>query len=245
MRISIVQTKPLKGTIDQNLRSHVKFIEAAVNKNVDLIVFPELSLTGYEPELAQELATTASDSRLDVLQQLSDKHSISIWVGLPTRNNNQLFISMIIIQPNQNKITYSKQYLFPPEREIFTSGNNPLVFHFDNEHIVAPAICFELSNPEHHEYAAEQKATIYIASVLNSVTGVDADIEKLSAIAKKYKMTVFMANYVGQSGGYECAGRSSVWDQQGQLIAQLDGVTEGQLIYDTKTTNILSDPLFD
>jgi len=48
-----------------------------------------------------------------------------------------------------------------------------------------------------------------------------------------------MANYVGESGGYKCAGKSSVWDATGKLIGQLDSETEGILIYDTQTKEIL------
>ena len=48
-----------------------------------------------------------------------------------------------------------------------------------------------------------------------------------------------MANYVGKSGGYECAGKSSVWDTTGKLIGQLETGTEGILIYDTETIEIV------
>jgi predicted amidohydrolase len=47
------------------------------------LIFPELSLMGYEPELSKELATKVDDIRLKPLQQLSDNHSIVIGVGLP------------------------------------------------------------------------------------------------------------------------------------------------------------------
>lgn len=42
-----------------------------------------------------------------------------------------------------------------------------------------------------------------------------------------------MSNYIGESGGYECAGKSSIWNTEGELIAQLDNRTEGILTYDT------------
>ena len=54
-----------------------------------------------------------------------------------------------------------------------------------------------------------------------------------------------MANYVGESGGYKCAGKSSVWDTTGKLIGQLDGETEGILIYDTETKDIVKETLDD
>ena len=53
MKIGIAQIKPLKGDIERNLDKHLKFINNALEKQPDLLMFPELSLTGYEPELAR------------------------------------------------------------------------------------------------------------------------------------------------------------------------------------------------
>lgn len=234
MRICIGQTNPVKGDIEKNTEQHIKLLDIAIHKNADIMVFPELSLTGYEPELAKDLATTQADKRLDVFQKISDINKVVIGVGLPTRENNNIFISMIIFQPEQERITYSKQYLYPTEVGYFTPGKHPVYLNICNN-IVAPAICYELSKPAHSEEAYKNKANIYIASVLNSVNGVDSDLKKLSAIAKKYKMTVFMANFVGQSGGYQCAGKSSVWDTNGNLTGQLDSEKAGVLFYDTET----------
>jgi predicted amidohydrolase len=235
MKICIAQTNPHKGNISKNIEVHKQFIQTATELHADIIVFPELSLTGYEPGLAKELATTQSDERLDVFQNLSDNNTIIIACGIPTKIGNDVFISMIIFQPNKERLTYSKQHLYPSEIGIFSTGNTPLIIDFDNENIIAPAICYELSNSEHSQNAKLNNANIYIASVLNSVNGVEEDINKLSNIAKKYNMTVFMANYIGNSGGYICAGKSSVWDENGKLIDQLDSHTEGILLYDTKT----------
>ena len=77
-----------------------------------------------------------------------------------------------------------------------------------------------------------------MASVLNAVNGIDSDIEKLSKIASKNRMLTFMANYIGKSGGYECAGKSSIWNSKGELIAQLDNRTESILACDTQTEYI-------
>nr|WP_319571938.1 hypothetical protein [uncultured Draconibacterium sp.] len=52
------------------------------------------------------------------------------------------------------------------------------------------------------------------------------------------KLVTFMANYVGMSGGYECAGRSSVWNKKGELMGQLGNKPEGLLVYDTQTKEI-------
>lgn len=237
MRIAIVQPEPIKGDIEKNIEKHLYWIQHAIRHRTDLIVFPELSLTGYEPELAPALATTQDDKRLDCFQEMSNANNISIGVGLPTQQNDNLFISMVIFQPEKARITYSKQYLYPTEVSIFTPGKNPLVLDFDTD-IVAPAICYELSIHEHQEFAARNNATVYLASVLNSVNGIDSDLKKLSDIARKYKMITFMANFTGESGGYNCAGRSTVWNERGEIIKSLGASEESMVLFDTQTKEI-------
>ena len=238
MRVAIAQIEAIKGNVEKNIENHLKWIKQAIQNNADMLVFPELSVTGYEPDLAENLATNQDDTRLDGIQNLSDRNGITIGVGLPTKDERDVFVSMIIFQPHKERITYSKQYLYPPEESIFKAGKNPLVLNFETE-VVSPAICYEISNKAHCEFAKRNKATLYIASVLSSINGIDADMKKLSDIAKHNNLVTFMANYVGESGGYICAGKSSVWDTTGKLIGQLDSETEGILIYDTETKEIV------
>jgi len=239
MRVAIAQIEAIKGNIEKNIENHLKWIKQAIRNNADMVVFPELSLTGYEPELAKDLATTSDDKRLDVFQEICDLNKIVIGVGLPTKENDNLFISMIIFQPKRERVTYSKQHLYSTQVCHFTPGQKQIYLNIGDS-IVAPAICYDLSNPEHSKKAYEENANIYIASVLSDVDDIESDIKKLSAIACKYEMIVFMANFIGQSGGFECAGKSSVWDATGKLLGQLDTETEGILIYDTDTKEILS-----
>ncbi len=238
MKICIAQTEPVKGDIPKNIENHMKWINLAVENQADIIIFPELSITGYEPELARELATTQYDDRFDEFQSISDSNKIIIAFGLPTKNESGTCISMIICQPNQDKITYSKEHLHPGEEVYFVSGPNSIPITFKNN-ILAFAICYETSIPKHSKKAFESGANIYIASVLNSVNGVDKDINRISDIAKQYKMTAVMANFVGRSGTYDCAGKSSIWNNEGLLLRQLDGKNEGLAIIDTNTNETL------
>ncbi len=239
MRVAVAQIKPAKGSIEKNLVKHVKWIKQAIQNNADLIVFPELSLTGYEPNLAKNLATNQDDKRLEEIQQLSDRNGIIIGLGLPTKYQSDIFVSMIIFQPDKKPITYSKQYLYPTEEPIFKAGKNPLVLNFETE-VVAPAICYETTNKVHCEFAKQNNATIYVASVLSSTNGINAELNNLSDIAKKNNFITFMANFVGESGGYPCAGKSSVWNKKGELIGQLGEKEEGLLMFDTKSKEIIT-----
>lgn len=47
-----------------------------------------------------------------------------------------------------------------------------------------------------------------------------------------------MANYTGTTGGYDCAGKTSAWNKQGALLAQLSYEDEGLLIPDTENDNV-------
>jgi predicted amidohydrolase len=56
MKIGKAQIELTKGDIEKNIEIHKRWIKRAVAENADLVAFPELSLTGYEPALAGELA---------------------------------------------------------------------------------------------------------------------------------------------------------------------------------------------
>lgn len=238
MKICVAQTAPIKGAISKNIESHKKLIMLAVQNRVDIIVFPELSITGYEPMLVAKLATTMNDKRFDEFQEISDLHKIIIGIGVPTKNEKGICISMVLFQPNKERKTYSKAYLHPGEEKYFIAGKNLAPITVGN-HKIAFAICYETSIQAHAEKAYKNKADVYMASVLNSVNGVDKDLHRISETAKKYKMLALMSNLVGKSGGYDCAGKSSVWNNEGKLIEQLDEANQGMIIFDSITEQVI------
>jgi predicted amidohydrolase len=241
MKISVAQTRPIKGNIEANILNHRRLIDLAIAEKTDIILFPELSITGYEPELSKELATTQDDERFDIFQEISDTHNITIGIGVPTRSDLGIRISTVIFQQNQPRQTYSKQFLHSSETPFFVAGSHN-TFLSNNQ--VALAICYELSIPEHSANAFQNGANVYIASTVNSYNGVDKDLKILANIAKNYSMTVLMANCIGKTGEYNCAGKSSVWNNEGALMGQMDDKNEGILIFDTeiKTVSITTLP---
>ncbi|HXV98186.1 MAG TPA: carbon-nitrogen hydrolase family protein [Anaerolineae bacterium] len=242
MKICVAQTRPIKGDIQSNIVNHKKLIDLAISNGADVVIFPELSLTGYEPKLAKELATHQDDSRFDDFQKISNTKQVTIGVGVPTKNNTGICISMVLFQPHKARQTYSKKYIHPDEEEFFISGQNFTSLKVNRTNI-AFAICYELSVPEHSEKAFKSGAEIYIASVAKFVNGVDKAIKSLSDLANKYSMTVLMSNCVGQSDGYECAGKTSIWNNKGLLVGQLDDTTEGIIIINTDTQELIEETI--
>ena len=240
MKICAAQIKPIKGDVDTNIAIHKTVIASAVAKQVDVIFFPELSITGYEPTLAKELATTQDDERFDEFQTMSDGSGITIGVGMPTKSNAGDLISMIIFQPHQPRQTYSKQLLHSDEVPYFICGQQEVVLTINQEKI-APAICYESLQPEHADRAADKGANIYIASVAKPDRGVAKALKHYPTIAKKHSMPVLMSNCLGPSDDFESVGHSAFWNQDGRLVGQLDDMTEGILVYDTSAGTVLAD----
>ena len=234
MKISVAQIKPFKGGVEKNITAHLELIELATTEKVSAVFFPELSITGYEPELAKSLATTQNDQRFDVFQKISDLSNVTIGFGSPTVGISKPLVSMILFQPNKERMTYSKQYLYQGEEQYFENGKKPCFIQIDN-HKIAPAICYESSVSEHCDAAISQSATIYVAAVMTNVSGINKKLNILSSLAKKHKIIVLMSNFVGISGGSESAGRSSIWNHKGELKGQMNSIEEGLLIYDTDT----------
>lgn len=234
MKIALAQIKPVKGEIDENMVNHKKMITSAILHKADMIVFPELSITGYEPSLARELATTKDDERFDSFQTISDNNKITICIGAPTREMNGICITLIILQPFKERFTYSKKYLHADEYPFFASGKNLPVCEIKN-HKIGFAICYELHVPEHSENAFRSEAEIYIASVAKTSEGIKTGNKTLSGIAEKYKMPVLMVNSIGPSDNFVGAGQSAVWNSKGELIEKMDNIHEGIVIFDTET----------
>lgn len=234
MKICLAQSKPVKGDIPINLDNHAKMIHLAADHGAQLIIFPELSITGYEPTLAKELSVDADDSSLDLLQAISNTKHIAIGAGMPVKNGDGVTISMLVFQPHQPREIYFKQYLHADELPFFQQGEPHSVSLFE-KHRLGMAICYEISVPEHAAGVHEAGAQVYIASVAKSVKGVEKALVELPAIARTYGMAVLMANCVGHCDDFDCGGKSSVWSGSGELVAQLDGVEEGLLLFDTQS----------
>jgi predicted amidohydrolase len=237
MKICIAQTSPKKGDIPVNIETHVKLIGHALTYNVEAIFFPELSLTGYEPELAKNLATHQNDDRLDIFQQISDRNKIIIGLGLPTKSECFVRISMIIFEPNRPRQTYSKQELHSDEFPYFENGRGQLIIETSDSKI-APAICYESLQTEHSENAFSLGANVYLASVAKPEYGFKKALEHYPDLAKRYAMHVLMANCVGFCDNFLSAGKSSIWNKEGKLVAQLDERSEGILVFDTVTGEV-------
>lgn len=221
--ISLAQVPVVRGDITANLEQHLEMVKQSAHYKADVVVFPELSLTGYELDLAAELAFSPQLSSFKQLSQAAVDHQVIVIAGCPLISDtaSKPTIGAVVCFPSGDVEFYSKQYLHAGEEEYCSYGSGDYCFEV-NGHKVVLAICADFSNPAHSQRAKQLGAEVYIASALISENGFNADAEILSGIASKHGFPVLLSNHISKTGGWETCGKSSMWDSQGKLV---DGFT--------------------
>jgi len=127
LRIGLGQLAPRLGVLDANLDKHRAVIADARAQGVQLLVFPELGLTGYLlQDLNAEVAMRRDDERLVALAR--EAHGMSIVVGFVERSDDeQLYIAAALLENGRVNYVYRKSYLpnygLFDERRFFGAGS--------------------------------------------------------------------------------------------------------------------------
>lgn len=116
---AVAQSGSVAGDIETNIQRHLRFMELASSKGADLLMFPELSLTGYEPALARELALRTDDPRLQPMRDLARELKLVTLVGAPVRSAiaGEVLIASLVFQAGGELALYYKQHLHSGETQ--------------------------------------------------------------------------------------------------------------------------------
>jgi len=215
--IAAAQSGSRAGDIAWNIKRHLEFVEQAALHQVDLLMFPELSITGYELALASELAMPQDDTRLNVFAEAAIKFKMSIITGLPLQDGEHTRLSAMAFLPDGTRLTYFKRHLVEAEKPFFKAGQSVPLFGYQHHH-VAMAVCADISVEEYARDAARRGANLYATSVLLSENGYHKDCDYLARWSREYQMAVLMANHALPTGGFQSAGKSAIWDEKGRQV---------------------------
>ncbi|MCZ7556347.1 MAG: hypothetical protein M5R41_08100 [Bacteroidia bacterium] len=117
--VAVAQIAPALGNLDANIAKHVSLIERAREQGAGLIVFPELSLTGYTVrDMNFELCLRTDDPRLHVFRDLSEEITI-ILGGIEESDAFGVYNSAFVFDQGKCS-TYRK--IYPPDYGIFEEG---------------------------------------------------------------------------------------------------------------------------
>jgi NAD+ synthase len=170
INIVLVQENPIVGNVEHNYNLILKARNDTNCENTDLIVFSELFMSGYPPEdlVLRYSFLDEIDTYLKLLVEETKKPGPAILVGLPVRDKNQIFNSVVLIDNGKIISTQHKCHLpnydvFDEER-IFNKGNLPGPINFRGLKI-GVAICEDIWHEDVVECLAETGAELLI--VLN------------------------------------------------------------------------------
>lgn len=150
MKIRAIQFSPALGNIEKNIDFHVKKIEEAAADKKDLIIFPELSITGYQlKDIVYDVSLTPGDEIIGQFEKLSRK--IDIVIGAPMEEpggviyNCGLYFSNGKLLHNHRKTQLPNFGMFE-EQMIFKPGDQYKVFTV-GDFTVGIIICREILFP--------------------------------------------------------------------------------------------------
>jgi predicted amidohydrolase len=231
--IAAAQIPSVRGDIAANLSAHEAAIQTAAAHAVSVLVFPELSLTGYELDLAEQLAFSTTDQRLSLLRSLALRHRLALVVGAPIQSSSDKpAIGAFVLTPDGETRIYLKMHLGGSEPDYCSAGTAPLTLDIDDQRI-GLSICADSSRPSHGRAYSELGARIYAAGVFLTHEWYVTDAPRLQRLAKDLHMLTVMANQGASTGTYTSAGGSAVWEPGGRLLVQANGV-ESALVTATK-----------
>lgn len=224
LNIAIAQLEPSNKNIQANIDKAIEIIDK-LDDSVDLILFPEKYLTGYDLEFIKcdpsKNTFTVTDKRLEKLRDVCLSKKVIAIVGAPTFRNDKYFISSIIIPNNGGNLSfYDKIHLFENEKTFYTAGSSHYVLEVKNWRM-GLAICNDVSKPEHAEKYKRKNVDIYLASCLFGIDNGIREINKwFPARAKDNNFYTVLSNSVGFSGKWKACGLSGIWDNLGHFMTK-------------------------
>ena len=244
MKIAICQINPTVGAINENVRLIKKFYNDSLKKGADLVVFPELAISGYPPQdllLRQKFLQKCDEA----LNEIINECTIPIVLGNTLLDENELFNCSFLGQDGSIVGCY-KKILLPTydvfdEDRYFEKGNSPKVFPIkvSGEKInLGLQICEDLWDSDYGLNISKELKKMNADIIINisaSPFGKDRLLERSNLIKEKIKETslpFIYCNLVGSQDELIFDGQSLAFNSDGSLVSQAKAFSEDLIIAD-------------
>jgi predicted amidohydrolase len=213
--IAVAQPRTVSYDVVANAAEHADVVRAAQAR---VVVFPELSLTGYELDAA---AITADDTRLAPIVEACAEMRATALVGAPVQDETgREHIAMLAVDGAGARVAYRKVHVHESE-ERFSPGDGAAVLDVDGWRL-GLAICRDTRFAEHDAATAALGMDVYVASVLDHARDAHVPAERAQRVIAERGVWVATASFAGSTGGGfdQAAGGSAVWAPDGGILAQ-------------------------
>jgi predicted amidohydrolase len=215
LSLAVAQPACAAYAVAANAVVHAATVRAARSR---IVVFPELSLTGYELDAP---AVATDDRRLaPIVAACAEMGSVAL-VGAPVEDQaGRAYIAMLAIDASGARVAYRKLHVAVDESHRFTPGE-PAVLEVDGWRL-GLAICRDTGIPQHAADTAALGMDAYVAATLFTADETALLSTRARRVTSAHKVWVAMASFAGSTGGGfdRAAGRSAIWSPDGALLAQ-------------------------
>jgi len=215
LTIAVAQPQCVPYDVAANAVTHAATVRSA---GARVVVFPELSLTGYELDAA---AITVEDPRLTpIIEACAETGSVAL-VGAPVRGEaGRSHIAMLAVDGTGATVAYRKMWLGGTESNRFSPGGKPAVLDVDGWRL-GLAICKDTGIPQHASDTAALGIDAYVAGIMESAEDAARQDEHARRVATDHRVWVAVASFAGSTGGYaQVAGRSGIWSSDGVVVTR-------------------------
>lgn len=236
MKVAVAQISCSLGDPDANLRKVRDFSRRARDVGgAELIVFPEMTDTGYSMPVIREHASDWANGFVPGVQEIAKRISIAIVSGVSERDGSSIYNSQVFVDSQGNiAAKYRKTHLYAvapvEEQTCFAPGDSFVSFELGGLHF-GFSICYDLRFPEmYRKLAVEQNVGAFVVS---SAWPFPRDEHfRVLAIARaiENQSYVVASNRVGKDDDLWFCGGSAIIDPRGVVIAAASADRE-ELIY--------------
>jgi predicted amidohydrolase len=232
LRIAAVQCVARQGDIAGTATEHAAQIDAAADSGASVVLFPELSLTGYEPEMIDlhGLRVAVDDSVLRPILLMCRQRKVHALIGAPTGSGVLPQIGVLHVDSSGAvRVAYAKQHLQIGEIGIFSAGSASAVLEIGGWRL-ALSVGADAGVGSHPVAARSAGADAYLVGALYLI-GAEHRIDEQMRRAAAAGLWTVLAQYSGGTGGGPACGLSGGWRPDGTEVVRL-GAGPGMAIVD-------------
>ncbi|MGI9658378.1 MAG: NAD+ synthase [Gaiellaceae bacterium] len=248
MRVALAQLNSTVGDIDGNAARIVELIDAARTQHADVVLFPELAITGYPPEdlLLRPAFVKSAREQLDVIA--AECTGISALVGFPELDRD-LFNACAVCANGEISAVYRKRYL--PNYGVFDEhryfqGGRELITLRLGESLVGPTVCEDIWQPGPPATDLALAGANVIANISASPFHIGKGVEREQMLATRARDNACWVVFVNAVGGQDelvFDGHSLVLDEEGEIVARAPSFEEALLVVDIDSSGTVSQRL--
>jgi NAD+ synthase (glutamine-hydrolysing) len=237
MRLALAQINTTVGDLDGNRAKIIERLEEAKGAGAELVLFPELAVTGYPPEDLLLRPGFVKEAERSLEQIARSARGIVAFVGTPYFDRD-LHNALAVCAAGEVKAIYRKRFLpnygVFDEHRYFAPGRDLFLLEF-GETLIGPTVCEDIWQPGPPATDLSLAGAQLIANISASPFHVGKEREREQMLATRARDNVCYVAFVNAVGGQDelvFDGHSVVLDEEGRVIARAPGFEETLLVVD-------------